>query len=220
MRRIEDGGRTARERMVAEQIAGRGVESDRILAAMRSVPREQFVAPEVVDLAYEDRALPIGEDQTISQPYVVAVMLEALAVQPTDRALEVGVGSGYAAAVLSRLAREVFAIERHASLARSAARALERHGYENVRVLHADGTLGWPEEAPFDVILVSAWGTDVPPALLEQLAPGGRLVMPVGEPELQELSLFVREADRSVYRHVLGPVRFVPLIGTVGRGSG
>jgi protein-L-isoaspartate(D-aspartate) O-methyltransferase len=143
-------------------------------------------------------------------------MLAALDVKPWERALEVGAGSGYAAAVLSRLAAQVFAIERHGSLARAAEQALERHGYDNVEVLHADGTIGWADRAPFDVILVSAGGREVPPALLDQLAPGGRMVMPVGEPDLQELRLFRREPHGTLTQQELGPVRFVPLIGTRG----
>ena len=214
MPKIHEPGHRARERMIAKQIASRGIRDDRVLEAMRTVPREHFVAPEAVEFAYEDVALPIEAGQTISQPYVVAVMLQALAVQPTDHALEVGAGSGYAAAVLSRLAARVFAIERHESLARSAERALQRHGYDNVEVLHADGMLGWPARAPFDVILVSAGSAEVPAALLEQLAPGGRMVMPVGEPDLQELHLFRREWGGTLSKRLLGPVRFVPLIGT------
>jgi protein-L-isoaspartate(D-aspartate) O-methyltransferase len=208
-----------RDRMVARQIAARGIEDERVLEAMRTVPREEFVAGEMVRFAYEDAALPIDAEQTISQPYVVAAMVEALELRPEDRVLEVGAGSGYAAAVLSRLAARVFAVERHRSLVRSARRALERLGYDNVVLRHGDGTLGWEEEAPFDAILVSAGGA-VPPALREQLAPGGRMVIPVGEADrTQELTRFRKEADGTVTERRLGAVRFVPLVRGAGDGT-
>src|SRR5512137_2700649 len=165
-------GTAARERMVETQIAARGVADPRVLSAMRSVPRENFVPAAYRGRAYEDGPLPIGEGQTISQPYIVAVMLEAARLVETDRLLEVGSGSGYAAAVASRLCRTVFAIERHAVLAEEAARRWAALGYANIRWRIGDGTLGWPEEAPFDAILVSAGGPSVPHALTAQLAVG------------------------------------------------
>lgn len=208
-----------RAEMVAAQIASRGIGDDRLLQAMRSVPRERFVAPEMVEFAYEDTALPIEADQTISQPFIVALMLDALELRPNDRALEVGTGSGYAAAVLSRLVARVYTIERHRSLAEAAERTLRELGYDNIEIRHGNGALGWDSEALFDAILVSAGGSYVPPALLEQLAPGGRLVMPVGPNyRVQELKLFRKRVDGTLSGHSLGKARFVPLIGTVAEG--
>jgi protein-L-isoaspartate(D-aspartate) O-methyltransferase len=169
-----------RRHMVAGQLASRGIRDPAILDAMSEVPREEFVPRDLVEFAYEDAPLPIDESQTISQPYIVARMIQALELGPGDRVLEVGAGSGYAAAVLSRIAAEVFTIERHKSLADSAGERCRRLGYDNVHVRHGDGSLGWPEEAPFDAIVVAAGGPDVPRPLKEQLAPGGRLVIPVG----------------------------------------
>src|SRR5687768_2368237 len=200
-----------RERMVETQIAARGVRDEAVLAAMRSVPRERYVPPSLREFAYDDTPLGIGSGQTISQPYVVAWMAEALELQAGDRVLEVGTGSGYAAAVLSRIAGAVFTIERHPELAERATRDLAAAGFANVKVRTGDGTLGWPEEAPFDAILVSAGGPDVPPTLLAQLAPGGRLVIPVGPtPRLQELVRIRRTPEGNV-RETLGRVQFVPL---------
>ncbi|MFY9821304.1 MAG: protein-L-isoaspartate(D-aspartate) O-methyltransferase [Thermoanaerobaculia bacterium] len=207
---------TLRNRMVDRQIAGRGVRDPRVLEAMRTVPREAFVPENLAEYAYDDSPLPIGEEQTISQPYVVALMAEALEVGPEDKVLEIGAGSGYAAAVLSRLGREVYAVERHESLAREAGERLARLGYASVHVRHGDGTLGWPEHAPYDAIVVAAGGPDVPPALLGQLAQGGRLVIPVGpDPSTQDL-VRVRRAEGGDVRENLGAVRFVPLIGAQG----
>ena len=206
-----------RNQMVDRQIASRGVRDPRVLEAMRTVPREAFVAERFAELAYDDSPLPIGEEQTISQPYVVALMGEALEIRPEDKVLEIGSGSGYAAAVLSRLAREVYAVERHESLARDAEERLARLGYANVRILQGDGTLGWPEHAPYDAIVVAAGGPEVPPALLAQLAEGGRLVIPIGrDPRDQDLVRVRRRAEGSDVREVLGSVRFVPLIGAQG----
>lgn len=203
-----------RERMVVRHLEARGIRDARVLAAMRAVPRHAFVSPDQVDLAYDDRALPIAPGQTLSQPYVVALMLEALAVRETDRALEVGAGSGYAAAVLSRLAREVFAIELDPELAATARRRLAELGYDNVELRSGDGSLGWPERAPFDAILVSAASVAVPPALETQLAPGGRLVIPVGSARGDQCLLrIVRLEGGGFERSDLGEVAFVPLVG-------
>ncbi len=206
-----------RARMVATQISRRGVRDPRVLAAMRAVPREEFIRADLAEFAYEDTPLPIEEGQTISQPYIVALMAEAGELQPSDRVLEIGTGSGYAAAVLAEIVDRVYSIERHEPLARSAAERLSHLGYENVRVFCGDGTMGWPEEAPFDAIIVAAGGPEVPEALRQQLSMGGRLVIPVGEdPRTQEL-VRVRRTDEQAYRmETLGQVQFVPLIGSAG----
>src|ERR1043166_1798390 len=169
----------ARNRMVEAQIARRGVRDPAVLAAMRSVPREAFISPGFEEFAYEDSALPIAEGQTISQPYIVAAMAAAAELEKTDKVLEVGAGSGYAAAVISRIADKVFAIERHAALADAARERMRALGYRNVELKTGDGSRGWPEQAPFDAILVSAGGPKIPDALKTQLAIGGRLVIPV-----------------------------------------
>ncbi|MFO7653743.1 MAG: protein-L-isoaspartate(D-aspartate) O-methyltransferase [Candidatus Krumholzibacteriia bacterium] len=208
---------TQRRRMVEHQIAGRGIRDARLLEAMRTVPREAFVPPELRDYAYEDGPLPIGSDQTISQPYIVAAMIDALDLEPEDRVLEIGAGSGYAAAVMSRMVAEVVAVERHAELADAARRRLTDLGYDNVSIVHGDGTRGFPERAPFDAITVAAAGPRIPASLREQLAVGGRLVIPVG-PNAYEQQL-VRVTRVSVERYeesTLAPVRFVPLIGAEG----
>lgn len=203
-----------RERMIERQIAARGIRDERILAAMRAVPREEFVPEESRSLAYEDSPLPIEAEQTISQPFIVASMIEAAEIEPGDRVLEVGAGSGYAAAVIAQLADRVFAIERHSILAKLAGARMERLGYENVAIYEGDGTGGLPSEAPFDAILVAASGSHVPDVLLGQLEIGGRLVMPVGEPgEVQRLVKVTRTGDEDYEQEELGRVRFVPLIG-------
>lgn len=203
-----------RERMVKSQIARRGIRDQRVLEAMRSVPREAFVGAGFEDLAYEDTALPIEEHQTISQPYIVALMIAAADVGPSDRVLEVGAGSGYAAAVLSRMADEVYAIERHAVLTEKARDRLQRLGYQNIRLRTGDGTLGWPEAAPFDAILVAAGAPEIPSALKEQLALGGRLVMPVGETDRSQKLIKARRTDHATLEvKDIGGVQFVPLIG-------
>jgi protein-L-isoaspartate(D-aspartate) O-methyltransferase len=189
-----------------------GILDRRVLEAMANVPREEFVSPADRDAAYGDHALSIGEGQTISQPYVVARMTELLAPQPEHRVLEVGTGSGYQAAVLAELVREVISIERHAALAEAARDRLERIGYRNVRVIHADASLGYPSEAPYDRILVTAATPRIDPALAQQLTADGRIVAPVGDLDLQEL--VVRDAHGREERH--GPVRFVPLRGQAG----
>jgi protein-L-isoaspartate(D-aspartate) O-methyltransferase len=203
---------TDRERMVELQLAGRGIADRQVLEAFRSVQREEFVPEELAEFAYEDSPLPIAGGQTISQPYIVAVTVDALELRGGERVLEIGTGSGYAAAVLSRIADQVYTVERLASLAETARARLAKLGYQNVHVRCGDGTLGWAEHAPYDAIAVAAGGPDVPKALLEQLAPGGRLVVPVGPQETQELVRVTREDERFV-RESLGAVRFVPLIG-------
>jgi protein-L-isoaspartate(D-aspartate) O-methyltransferase len=203
--------------MVARQIAGRGVRDPAVLAAMRKVPRERFVPESLASLAYDDRPLPIGEGQTISQPYIVAVMSEALRLRSNDRVLEIGTGSGYAAAVLAVIAAEVYTVERLEGLAESASKRLAELGYLNIHVRQGDGSLGWPEHAPYDAILVTASGPDVPAALLEQLAIGGRLIMPVGTHfGSQRLVRVERISADSCKRETLEDVVFVPLIGAQG----
>ena len=206
-----------RARMVERQIKARGIGSAAVLGAMSEVPRERFVPERVAEFAYEDGPLPIGEDQTISQPYIVALMLEAADIAPGARVLEVGAGSGYAAAVLSRIAGEVFAIERHAGLAESAQRRLLELGYDNVVVIAGDGSGGLPDKAPFDAILVAAGGDAVPEPLKRQLKVGGHLVVPVGGESLQSLLCVTRTGEESWSEDNLGGVRFVPLIGKHGR---
>ncbi len=203
--------------MVEGQIAGRGVTDPRVLDAMRRVPRERFVPAGQTEFAYEDSPLPIEEGQTISQPFIVAWMTAALELEPGDRVLEIGTGSGYAAAVLAHLAAQVYTIERHATLAELAQQRLAGAGYPNVIVRCGDGTLGWPEHAPFDAIIVAAGGPSVPEALKAQLAIGGRLVIPVGaQTRVQKLVRVTRVAEDDYRREELGDVRFVPLIGAGG----
>lgn len=201
--------------MVAEQIRDRGVDSPRVLEALLTVPRHLFVPAEYISVAYEDKPLPIGEGQTISQPYMVAAMTAALELTGSERVLEVGTGSGYQAAVLSLLAREVYTVESHASLAEAARERLARLGYTNVQVHAGDGTLGLPDAAPFDAIVVAAAAPRVPPTLVEQLAEGGRLVIPVGQPDQQEL-LQVRKTGGRTTSCALNYCRFVPLVGRYG----
>jgi protein-L-isoaspartate(D-aspartate) O-methyltransferase len=205
-----------RDRMVDDQIAGRGVHNALVLEAMREVPRERFVPERLAEFAYEDSPLPIEAGQTISQPYIVALMIEAAQIQPTDHVLEIGVGSGYAAAVMSRIALRVHAIDRHGELTDLARQRMAELGYDNVVIRTADGTSGWPENAPFDVILVAAGGPRVPRPLCEQLAVGGRLVIPVGEADQQQLTRVTRTGPDEYRTDDLGPVHFVPLIGDHG----
>lgn len=206
-----------RDHMVEQHLAARGIDDPRVLEAFRTVPREEFVPEDLVRYAYSDRPLPIGGGQTISQPYIVALTVAALELRGDERVLEIGAGSGYAAAVLGRLAREVYTVERLAPLAEQARERLQRLGFHNVHVACGDGTLGWPEHAPYDAIAVAAGGPDVPRALLEQLAPGGRLVMPVGSEESSQVLVRVlREPGGGFRREPLGEVRFVPLIGEQG----
>lgn len=201
-----------RELMVAKQIARRGIDNPAILDAMCAVPREEFIAEAARQWAYEDCPLPIEEGQTISQPYIVAAMIDAAAIGPGDRVLEVGAGSGYAAAILGQIADRVFAIERHESLARRARERMIALGYANVDIRTGDGTKGLVREAPFDAILVAAAGPDIPTALKSQLAPGGRLVMPVGIPGNQRLCKLMHLRSGEWDLKMLEAVNFVPLI--------
>lgn len=204
-----------REVMVRRHLIDRGIADPAVLDAFRTVPRERFVDTNDDD-AYEDRPLPIGGDQTISQPYVVAIMVEALEIQPTDHVLEVGAGSGYAAAILSLLARDVVAVERLPTLATAAAAILAELGYTNVRIVAGDGSMGMADDAPFDAICVSASAPAVPPALVEQLAPGGRMIVPVGPSDHQDLVRVRRLEGDQVREERFGAVRFVPLLGEQG----
>jgi protein-L-isoaspartate(D-aspartate) O-methyltransferase len=201
--------------MVAEQIRNRGVETAWVLEAMRSIPRHEFVPEDLMWAAYEDRPLPIGEKQTISQPFMVAVMTDALELEPSDTVLEIGTGSGYQAAILARQAMSVISIEWHAPLALAAQERLERMGIRNVRVISGDGSLGFEEEAPYDAIIVTAAAPRIPAPLLSQLADGGRLVIPVGDTEQQEL-LRVRKRGTQTTTDSLHLCRFVPLVGRYG----
>jgi protein-L-isoaspartate(D-aspartate) O-methyltransferase len=220
-RNVMDPLQHRRERMVEFQIARRGVHDARLLAAMREVPRESFVGKEMEKFAYDDTALPIAEGQTISQPYIVAMMIDAAELTPGERVLEVGAGSGYAAAVVSRMTAEVYAIERHATLAQSAAKRFAALGYDNIRLRVGDGTRGWPEAAPFDAILVAASAPEIPSALKEQLVIGGRLVIPIGGHRWgQALRKVTRVCQTDYELKDLGAVAFVPLIGEQGWDEG
>jgi protein-L-isoaspartate(D-aspartate) O-methyltransferase len=205
----------ARREMVARQIEDRGIRSERVLEAMRSVPRHLFVPAEYVFASYMDEPLPIGEGQTISQPFMVAAMAEALLLKGDERVLEIGAGSGYQAAVLSLLAHEVIAIEAQPVLAGSGRERLMSLGYRNVLVEQGDGSQGWPSAAPYDAVLVTAAAPSVPPPLVEQLADGGRLVIPVGGVEHQEL-LRITKHKGAISQEFLYDCRFVPLVGRYG----
>jgi protein-L-isoaspartate(D-aspartate) O-methyltransferase len=203
-----------RKRMAARQVSARGVNDALVLEAMQTVPREKFVPRRLRSRAYADAPLPISAGQTISQPYIVAFMVEALQLKGGERVLEIGAGSGYAAAVLAEIARDVYAVERIAELADKAAATLADAGYANVHMKHGDGTFGWPDAAPFDAILVSAGAPSVPPALNKQLKIGGRLVIPVGSTRfVQELIRITRRDETSFVAENLADVCFVPLIG-------
>jgi protein-L-isoaspartate(D-aspartate) O-methyltransferase len=204
----------ARARMVDEQLRGphRGITDPRVLSAMRTVPRHEFVPAEWRDAAYEDRPLPIGHDQTISQPYIVAFMTEKLEPKPTDRVLEIGTGSGYQAAILAALVAEVYSIEIIEPLGRRAEADLQRLGCTNVHVRVGDGYAGWPEQAPFDKIIVTCAPEDVPQPLVDQLKEGGRMIIPVGGEAVQTLIL-LRKQDHRLLRESVLPVRFVPMTG-------
>ena len=205
----QEGFARMRERMVEEQMAARDITDPRVLAAMRKVPRHLFVPADQQPLAYEDHPLPIGKDQTISQPYIVAYMSQALELKPTHKVLEIGTGSGYQAAVLGELAAKVYTIEIVKELADRATKTLADAGYQNVHVRHGDGYVGWPEQSPFDAIMVTAAPDHVPQPLIDQLAPGGRMIIPVGD-YFQELRLIHRTEQGIVERSTI-PVRFVPL---------
>jgi len=204
-----------RERMVENQIIRRGIKDERVLDVIRRVPRHLFVPQDIRHLAYSNGPLPIGYGQTISQPYIVALMTELLELTGKEKVLELGTGSGYQAAILSCLAREVYSIERHAALAEQAKKILAQLGYDNVVVRVSDGTLGWPEHAPYEAIIVTAAAPDVPQPLIDQLADGGRLVAPVGSRWSQVLVKVKRQGDMLTREH-LTPVAFVPLIGEHG----
>jgi protein-L-isoaspartate(D-aspartate) O-methyltransferase len=194
-----------------------GIRDRDVLLAIAMVPRERFVPAELAGHAWENRPLPIGEDQTISQPLIVATMTQALRLHGTERVLEIGTGSGYQTAILCELSRSVISIERRANLAETAAERLRTLGYQQARVIVADGSRGWPEDAPYDRIIVAAAAPGIPPSLLEQLSPedGARLVIPIGTDDNQEL-VVIERIGGELYRQDLGPVRFVPLIGTEG----
>lgn len=204
-----------RARMVQEQLRQRGIRDERVLAAMSKVPREDFISPEFAQEAYADGPLPIGKGQTVSQPYMVAAMVEALEVQPTDNVLEVGTGTGYEAAVLGELAAEVWTIERHASLADRARHILQEIGYRNIYVICGDGSLGLPLHAPFDKIVVAAGAPNAPPSLIEQLAEGGRMAVPVGNRVEQQLQI-MRKLDGGIVTSSNVLCCFVPLVGAEG----
>jgi len=206
-----------REQMVRTQIAERGIRDLRVLDAMRQVPRHEFVPEPFRQEAYEDHPLPISAGQTISQPYIVAAMLDYLTLRATDRTLEVGTGSGYVTALLSLLCAEVYSVERHAELAASAERTLHRLEYRNVKIRVGDGSQGWAEYAPFDAILVSAATPEMPPTLFRQLRDGGRMMVPIGPPSCQELQLICKISGKPEVK-ILEGCRFVPLVeGTVDR---
>lgn len=202
--------------MVEDQLHSRGIEDERLLAAMRRVPRHEFISQEKWEQAYADHPVTIPEQQTTSQPYIIAAMIQAAEIKPADKVLEVGAGSGYQTALLAELATQVIALERYATLAASAQGALRRLGYRNVVVVEGDGTLGWEPAAPYNAIIVSAAAPRIPPALLEQLASGGRLVIPIGDAQQQTLQLFRKQPDGMISRTMMEGCRFVPLIGRHG----
>lgn len=202
--------------MVDQQLRQRGISDERLLAAMAKVPRHEFVSPQNWPEAYADHPIPIAEQQTTSQPYMIAAMVQAAGIKPEDRVLEIGAGSGYQTAVLAELASQVFAVERYASLTEAARTTLERLGYRNAKVVTGDGSLGFPEAAPYDAIIVSAAAPRIPPALVEQLAAGGRLVVPVGESDQQTVQLVLRDKEGNIRVQTLEGCRFVPLIGQQG----
>jgi protein-L-isoaspartate(D-aspartate) O-methyltransferase len=205
--------KAAREKLVKFDIEGRGIADPRVLAAMRSVPRHCFVPDEIVGSAYADTALPIGEGQTISQPYVVALMTAGLILNNTHRVLEIGTGSGYQAAVLAEIVKEVYSIEIKAKLHQKATQLLKSLGYTNIFTLHADGYFGWPDAAPFDAIMITAAVNHIPPPLLKQLKDGGRLILPLGNPfSYQNLTLVTKHGDDYTTRQITG-VLFVPMTG-------
>ncbi|WP_456431796.1 protein-L-isoaspartate(D-aspartate) O-methyltransferase [Thermosulfuriphilus sp.] len=213
--KVKDPFAIARNRMVETQIVARGIKDPRVIEAMRKVPRHLFVDEALWDQAYGDFPLPIGQGQTISQPYIVALMTEALQLKGDEKVLEIGTGSGYQTAILAELAHKVYSIERVPTLVQRARRVLDELGYTNVVIRLGDGTKGWPEEAPFEAIIVTAAGPKIPKPLLEQLSDNGRLVIPVGDEYSQDLIRVTRKDDRFVTEN-LGGVRFVKLIGDHG----
>lgn len=199
--------------MIEQQLQQRGITHQGVLKAMRAIPRDQFVPDPIREHAFEDRPLSIGHDQTISQPYIVALMTELADPKPTDKVLDVGTGSGYQAAVLAELVDKVFSIEIVTPLAEQADRRLQRLGYQNVEVRHGDGNQGWPEQAPFDIIVVAAASDHVPDALVDQLALYGKLIIPVGPPSQQELLVIEKQGDGTSTKQSVVPVAFVPMTG-------
>lgn len=208
-----------RELMVSAQLRSRGISDERVLAAMAHVPRHEFVDEEYQEQAYEDHPVPIGEGQTLSQPYIVAIMLQVLGLTGSEKVLEIGTGSGYQTALLAELAHEVYSLERHASLAHCAEDVLHRLGYVNVCVLVGDGSQGLPDHAPFDAIIVSAAAPRIPPSLFEQLREGGRMIVPVGPAYAQQLQLVRKNGGQAMVEDLEG-CRFVPLIGGQGYPEG
>jgi protein-L-isoaspartate(D-aspartate) O-methyltransferase len=205
--------RQAREKMVSSQIRSRGISDKNVLNAMSKVPRHSFVPKELMSQAYTDRPLPIGEGQTISQPYIVALMTESLKLKGSERALEIGTGSGYQAAILADIAKEVYTIEIKEKLYTKASRVLESLGYTNVKTRHSDGYFGWPEAAPFDGIMITAAVDHIPPPLLKQLKDGGRLILPLGNPfSYQNLSMVTKHGEDYTVKQITG-VLFVPMTG-------
>lgn len=205
----------ARDRMVETQLVARGIQDSRVLEAMRKVPRHLFVEEALQEQAYNDYPLPIGEKQTISQPFIVALMTQSLELKGTEKVLEIGTGSGYQAAVLAELVERVFTVERFPTLGYRANQVLQKLGYKNVVVRVADGTIGWPDEAPYDGIVITAGTPKVPQPLVDQLAMGGRMVLPIGDRVSQDLIL-IRRVEEGIRKTSLGGVRFVDLIGKWG----
>ena len=217
---MTDARLAQRQKMVREQLLNRGISDPAVIHAMETVPRHLFVPRDMRAFAYEDGPLSIGQGQTISQPYIVAYMVQAAKLRPESRVLEIGTGSGYAAAVASFCAKEVYTIERLASLAESAQQCLDELNYPNIHVLVGDGSQGWPEHAPFDAVIVTAGAPVLPESLAEQIRPGGCLVIPVGDRHDQELLRYTRSEDGELIREKLLDVRFVPLIGVEGWQEG
>ena len=213
---LQDSFDAQRASMVEQQLRSRGISDERLLQVMGKVPRQEFLAPARQHEAYLDQPVAIAEQQTTSQPYIIAAMLQAAEVGADDRVLEIGAGSGYQTAILAELAERVMAVERLEGLAASAQATLRRLGYQNVEIVMADGSLGWAPSAPYNVIVVSAASPSVPPALIDQLAPGGRLMIPVGRAKEQMLQLVLKQEDGTISMRVLEGCRFVPMIGEQG----